>query len=185
MGSSPKKQKPGPNERMLAAVSDARFKRNRAIYNPLLINQRDEAQSKDNINYATSLANANTMQALDENQTVRGGQVNLGLVSKATDALSAETNKATQTAKKLDTNRAVQVLNAANQKGQTAVDGMRTLAKIESSEAVNKLKNDALVGGAKTGAIGQIAGAGLTYGASKGLFGDKVAGNINKYYGIS
>jgi len=185
MGSKQKKQQPGPNEKMLASVSAARARRTRGLYTPLLINQRNEAQSKDNTNYATGIANANTMQALAENNAVTGGQVNIGLADTATQALGAEVNQATQKAKALDVNRATQVLNAANQKGQTAVDGMRSLAKIESTEAVNKLRNKALTDSAKIGAAGKIAGAGLVYGATKGLFGEDIQGKVKNYYGIS
>lgn len=185
MSSTPDKPKTPESEKVSAAVAQADYNRFRQLYGPLLLKQRDESQSADATNIATGRANADTMQAVSNAKPMQLGQYNTDLPVKATQALQGQLGEGRKVAKASDTDRAVQVLNAANKQGQTATKGLATLARIDNSKALTDLKASTIEDGAKMGALGQVAGAGLMWGAKEGLFGEGGKNFIKNRYGIS
>ena len=173
------------SEKVSAAVAQADYNRFRQLYGPLLLGQRDESQSADATNIATGRANADTMQAVSDAKPMSLGQYNTDLPVKATQALQGQLGEGRKAAKASDTERSVQVLNAANKQGQLATKGLATVARIDSGKALSDLKASTIEDGAKANALGQVAGAGMMWGAKEGLFGEGGKNFVKNRYGIS
>ena len=184
MGSTPDKPEPSEAERASAEIGAREYTKYKNLYTPLLLEQRDKSNSEDGTNIARGRANADTMQALANTDVQTGGQFRTDLSAKATDALTSQLGNASTAAEKAKANKQVQVLNAAQKQGQTAQQGLSTLARLGTSKALADLQADSTVQAAKMGAIGQIAGSAATAGASKGMFGKNIQQGVNNYYGI-
>lgn len=185
---SPKPEKPEPskNEIMSAAVAKADYDRYKKLYAPLLRRQRDESRSGDADRIAQSRANADVMQAAANRPTVTPtGQVantdGGGLVAQA---LQGQAQDARTKAALVNNNRKVQTLNAANKMGQTASQGLSTLARLDANTSTQKLKNTMQVEGSKFAALGQLVGTGMAVGASKGMFGAGAQDFVRAQYGM-
>ena len=168
MSGSPKKPEPSVNERTTAAVAQAEYNDFKENFGPLLLEQRDATNSKDNENIARGRTNADTMQAASKLPTLASnGQIALNTAGLISDAQTNQQGAARAAAKGATNERASQVLNTARGQGQVAMGSMKTLSNIDTAKGLAKLRDQQTIAAAKNQALGEVAGAALLFGAKK------------------
>lgn len=166
MSSKPKKPQPSANEKMTAAVAQAEYNNFKENFGPLLLEQRDATNSKDNENIARGRTNADTMQAASKLGTLSSsGQTALNTAGLISDAQSNQQGLARATALEANNDASSQVLNTARGQGQVAMGSMQTLSNIDTQKGLSKLRDEQKVAAAKNAAIGEVAGASMLFGA--------------------
>ena len=183
MSSKPKQPKPSANEKMTAAVAQAEYNNFKENFGPLLLEQRDATNSKDNENIARGRTNADTMQAASKLPTLASnGQTALNTAGLISDAQSNQQGLARATALQATNDTASQVLNTARGQGQVAMGSMQTLSNIDTAKGLSKLRDQQTVAAAKNKALGEVAGATVLFGAKKA--GGKLAEGANLVMGL-
>jgi hypothetical protein len=182
MSSKPPPSKVSANEQTNAAAAQAEFNNFKENFGPLLTEQRDATNSKDNENIARGRTNADTMQAASKLPTLASnGQIALNTAGLISDAQTNQQGLAQATALQATNDTSSQVLNSARGRGQVAMGSMKDLSNIETAKGLSKLRDHQTVAAAKNSAIGQVAGATLLAGAKAGVFGDNMKTGVTAY----
>lgn len=178
MGSKPKKSeyKPTEAEKASAAVAMAEYKTFKKKYDPLLQQMRDKSKSDDPMKILRGRANADTMQALTENQTYRGTQAN-DLSSDMSKAYLGQLGQATEKGLGIQNQAKTNVLGIARKQAGDAQSGMAQASRLATSEALTRAKAKQDVRAAKTAAIGEIAGSALSAASGNNASGSNVFGD--------
>ena len=177
MGSGPKQSeyKPTEAEKASAAVAMAEYKTFKKKYDPLLQQMRDKSKSDDPMKILRGRANADTMQALTENQTYRGTQAN-DLSSDMSKAYLGQLGQATEKGLGIQNQAKTNVLGIARKQAGDAQSGMAQASRLATSEALTRAKAKQDVRAAKTAAIGEIAGSALSAASGNNASGKNVFG---------
>ena len=187
MGSKPKAQeyKPTEAEKASASVALAEYKTFKRKYDPLLQDMRDQSKSDDPVLTLRGRANADTMQALTENNSYAQTQAN-DVSSDMSKAYLGQIGDATSSGLGIQQQMKTNVLGVARKQAGDAQSGMAQASRLATSEALTRAKAKQDVRAAKTKAIGQIAGSALSAatggagGESTNMFGD---GKFGKFMG--
>jgi hypothetical protein len=173
MGSKPDKPKEPESNKALAEGAAADYVKFQAIFNPALIDLRDQASSDSLQQTLVGRANATAMQALTANPSYEQTQSIGGSTGSGAKAMAL----GNQIASARSAGRAAQNQLGANvlatRSGQSGVAarGLSQLARMDTEESVDIASANNLVKGAKAGAIGQIAMAGGLKAGEAGMFG--------------
>jgi hypothetical protein len=178
MGSKPKKSeyKPTEAEKTSAAVAMAEYKTFKKKYDPLLQKMRDQSKSDDPQKILRGRANADTMQALTENQTYRGTQAN-DLSSDMSKAYLGQMGQATAQGLGIQNQAKTNVLGIARKQAGDAQSGMAQASRLATSEALTRAKAKQDVRAAKAAAIGEIAGSAMSAASGNNASGTNAFGD--------
>lgn len=141
MGKGPKKSDYQPSEadRTSAAISLQRYNDFKTKYQPLLTEMRDKAAATGLIKVARGRANADTMQALEgQTPTLRSATTVDDTTGETGRALGSQLEKATAQGMEARNEMGAGVLAAANQQSATGQDGLRAVARINTSDALHR-----------------------------------------------
>ena len=141
MGKGPKRADYQPSEadRTSAAISLQRYNDFKNKYQPLLLEMRDKASATGLIKVARGRANADAMQALYSNvPQLRAATTVDETTGETGRALASQLEKATAQAMGARNDMGAGVLAAANQQAATAQDGLRAVARINTSDALQR-----------------------------------------------
>jgi len=147
---------PTEAEKANAAVAKARADRFKKLYDPLLLQMRDESLRNNYSEIARGKANADTAQALTSNLSYRDTQ-SATREGDIAQALGAQIGQANVQAKETQNQTQLGVLGTAV--GQEADTGkaMSQLARINSTEALQRAKANQQVADAKFTAATNLA----------------------------
>ncbi|MCH1580245.1 MAG: hypothetical protein L7S55_06025 [Luminiphilus sp.] len=162
---------PTEAEKANAGVAVARQKRFKRLYDPLLLKMRDESLTQNFDEIARGKANADTMQALTNDLSYRNTQ-NTRREGDIAQALGAQIGQASQQAKAAQNQMQLGVLGTAAGQEADAGKAMSQLARIKSTEAIQRAKANQAVADAKFNAASTLAASfafqGLDNMATKG-----------------
>tara|TARA_B100001057_G_scaffold344204_1_gene345185 strand:- start:13282 stop:13809 length:528 start_codon:yes stop_codon:yes gene_type:complete len=175
MGSKPKQQdyKPSETEKVQAAIAKADQEYFQQTYNPLIIQMRDQAQSRDTQNILRGRAQADTMQTLTSDLNIGNVRSIDSAANLAGGAISNMLN-ANVEAGKVKTKESTNVLGIARGQQADAGSGLARASKLARSEGLTRAAATASKGRAITQALANFATpAAKNYGESGGLFYSK------------
>lgn len=157
MSSGPKASdyKPTEAEKMNAAVAQAEYNRFKQLYDPLLQQMRDESMTGNFAEIARGKANADTMQALTQQQNYQNTQ-RVGYQGDLASALGGQLGQADTQAKGAQNAMQLSVLGTARGQQADGQKAMSQLARIKSSEAIERAKANQAVATAKFNAAAKI-----------------------------
>ena len=164
MSSKPKSSdyKPSEMEKTSAAVAKAQYDNFKKKYDPLLLKMRDQSLSDDPTRIARGRANADTMQTLTAQPTLRRA-TDVGSAGALAGGLTSQLGQATATGKAIQAKDQTNVLGT--RLGQAdAQSGMSQLARMQTSEGLARAANRQAVAQSKYDAAGQIAGTAIGQG---------------------
>ncbi len=172
MGSSPKKQdyQPTESDKALASQNLKDWKKFQNLYNPKLLELKEQAASGDVTRTLKGRANADTMQKISAPSYIAANKTNnAGLIGSA---LSGQIGDAGVKGKKYQNDLETSIL--ATRQGQAGVanQGLAALAKMDTNQRLEQLENKQKVDSARSAMTGQLAMAGLSAGNEANLFGD-------------
>lgn len=167
MSKGPKAQayQPSETDKVNASVAVERKNRFDSLYGDLLLQLRDESAADDVTKVARSRASADVAQAVST--------PNLGLVNNVdrtgtvTAAYEGQLGSATAKANEITNKRQSGVLAVANKMESDTTRGMGLVARLDTSEALQRAKADTVVQTAKTSALGEVGTAATLYGLDK------------------
>lgn len=164
-------------EKMNAAVAVAEQKRFKELYDPLMLQMRDESLTQNFSEIARGKANADTMQQLTGAPTQYRNTQNVGRAGDLGAALGGQLQQANVQAKQAQNQTQSGVLATARGQQETTAQALKNIGQIENSAALDKAKANQQVATAKFNAGAQLAGSfvlqGLENKATKGKNGEK------------
>lgn len=157
--SSPDKQdyEPTEAEKASASVALANYNRFKKMYEPQLLAMRDKAANSDPSQILRARGNADTMQALTQ-PSYRAAQTP-SYASDLSKAYQGQMGIANTSGKKIQNTMGSNVLGIARKQEADATTGMSKLSRLETSEALNRAKNNQQVAQAKVNAGIQLGTA--------------------------
>lgn len=172
MGSKPKKQdyEATASDKALASQNLKDWQKFQNLYNPKLLELKDKAASGDVTATLKGRANADTMQAISAPSYIAANKTdNAGLIGSA---LSGQLGDAGAKGKKYQNDLETSIL--ATRQGQAGVanQGLASLAKMDTNQRLEKIKNKQTVDSARSAMTGKLAMAGLSTANELGAFGD-------------
>jgi len=165
MGSKPKKKdyQPTAADRASASVAMAQYRYFKEKYDPLLQQMRDKAATGDGAKKTLrGRGNADTMQALTAPSYQRAQ--NISTAGDMAQAYQGQLGVANRSAKDIENMMKTNVLKSARKQAATAQTGMAQAARLSTSDALARAKNNQDVAQAKLNAAAQIGTAGLAKG---------------------
>ena len=155
--SGPDKQdyEPTEAEKASASVALANYNRFKQMYEPQLLAMRDKAAKGDPSQILRARAGADTMQALTK-PNYRATQMP-SYASDLSKAYQGQMGVASTSGKKIQNTMGSNVLGVARKQEADATTGMSKLSRINTSEALNRAKNNQQVAQAKVDAGTQLA----------------------------
>ena len=172
MGSKPKAQdyQPSEVEKVQAAIAKADQDYFQQTYNPLIVQMRDQAQSKDTENILRGRAQADTMQALTRNLDI-GNVRTIDTAANLAGGAVANILNANVEAGKVRTKESTNVLAIARGQQADAGSGLARASKLARSEGLTQAAAKASKNRAITQAIGNaLTPAAKNFGESRDLF---------------
>ena len=165
MSSKPKSSdyKPSEMEKTSAAVAKAQYDNFKKKYDPLLLKMRDQSLSDDPTRIARGRANADTMQTLTAQPTLRRA-TDVGSAGALAGGLTSQLGQATATGKAIQARDQTNVLGTRLGQAADAQSGMSQLARMQTSEGLARAANRQAVAQSKYAAAGQIAGTAIGQG---------------------
>ena len=165
MSSKPKSgdYKPSEMEKTSAAVAKAQYDNFKKKYDPLLLKMRDQSLSDDPTRIARGRANADTMQTLTAQPTLRRA-TDVGSAGALAGGLTSQLGQATATGKAIQARDQTNVLGTRLGQAADAQSGMSQLARMQTSEGLARAANRQAVAQSKYDAAGQIAGTAIGQG---------------------
>ena len=162
MSSKPKSSdyKPSEMEKTSAAVAKAQYDNFKKKYDPLLLKMRDQSLSDDPPRIARGRANADTMQTLTAQPTLRRA-TDVGSAGALAGGLTSQLGQATATGKAIQARDQTNVLGTRLGQAADAQSGMSQLARMQTSEGLARAANRQAVAQSKYDAAGQIAGTAI------------------------
>ena len=158
MSSKPKSSdyKPSEMEKTSAAVAKAQYDNFKKKYDPLLLKMRDQSLSDDPTRIARGRANADTMQTLTAQPTLRRA-TDVGSAGALAGGLTSQLGQATATGKAIQARDQTNVLGTRLGQAADAQSAMSQLARMQTSEGLARAANRQAVAQSKYDAAGQIA----------------------------
>jgi len=172
MGSSPKQSEyqASDAEKASASVAMAEYKYFKERYDPLLQEMRDKSMQEDPSQTLRARANADTMQTLSGPSYQQTQSV--GSAGDMSQALSGQLGIANTSGKKIQNQMRTNVLGTARGQAADSQTGMAQASRMATSDALSRAQANQTVRSARTGALGQIAGAAVyKYADEKGKTG--------------
>lgn len=165
MSDRPKRSdyKPSEMEKTSAAVAKAQYDNFKKKYDPLLLKMRDQSLSDDPTRIARGRANADTMQTLTAQPTLRRA-TDVGSAGALAGGLTSQLGQATATGKAIQARDQTNVLGTRLGQAADAQSGMSQLARMQTSEGLARAANRQAVAQSKYDAAGQIAGTAIGQG---------------------
>jgi hypothetical protein len=165
MSSKPKSgdYKPSEMEKTSAAVAQAQYNNFKQKYDPLLLKMRDKSLSDDPTRIARGRANADTMQTLTAQPTLRQA-TDVGSAGALAGGLTSQLGQATATGKAIQAKDQTNVLGTRLGQAADAQSGMSQLARMQTSEGLARAANRQAVAQSKYDAAGQIVGTAIGQG---------------------
>ena len=172
MSTKPKSSdyKPSEMEKTSAAVAQAEYNRFKEKYDPLLLNMRDQSLSDDPTRIARGRANADTMQALTSQTSLRQA-TDVGSAASIAGGLSSQLGQATATGKQIQAKDQTNVLGTRRGQAADSSSGMSQLARMNTSEGLARAANRQAVAQSKFDAGMKIFETGLAQGISNKFSG--------------
>tara|TARA_X000001388_G_C2232255_1_gene123680 strand:+ start:484 stop:1011 length:528 start_codon:yes stop_codon:yes gene_type:complete len=172
MGSKPKAQdyKPSEVEKVQAAIAKADQDYFQKTYNPLILQMRDQAKSRDTESILRGRAQADSMQALTSDLNINNVRSIDTAANLAGGAISNILDANVQ-AGKVKTKESTNVLGIARGQQADAGSGLARASKLARSEGLTRAAATASKGRAITQAIGNaLTPAAKNFGQSRELF---------------
>tara|TARA_B100000676_G_scaffold68781_2_gene68812 strand:- start:9064 stop:9705 length:642 start_codon:yes stop_codon:yes gene_type:complete len=157
--------KPSEAEKTNASVALANYRAFKTRYDPLLQKMRDESQSDAATRTLRNRANAETMQALTSQPTLRGA-TDVGAAGALTQGMQSQLGQATARGKQIQNQMQTNVLGTARGQAADAQSGLAQAARMGRSDVLEKAANRQAVARAKYQAGEQLAGTFLGQGLS-------------------
>ena len=162
--------KPSEMEKTSAAVAQAEYNRFKEKYDPLLLNMRDQSLSDDPTRIARGRANADTMQALTSQTSLRQA-TDVGSAASIAGGLSSQLGQATATGKQIQAKDQTNVLGTRRGQAADSSSGMSQLARMNTSEGLARAANRQAVAQSKFDAGMKVFETGLAQGISNKFSG--------------
>ena len=144
MGSKPSHSDYQPSEadKANASVAMAEYNFAKKHYEPLIQKAAQDSQSGATAKLARGRANADTMQALTGQDAMNPELVgNPDIGRTRTEAIGAQLGAAGTAAKEADNNAGLGALNAARSRQFTAQNGLATVSRIKTTEALARARD--------------------------------------------
>ena len=172
MSTKPKSSdyKPSEMEKTSAAVAQAEYNRFKEKYDPLLLNMRDQSLSDDPTRIARGRANADTMQALTSQTSLRQA-TDVGSAASIAGGLSSQLGQATATGRQIQAKDQTNVLGTRRGQAADSSSGMSQLARMNTSEGLARAANRQAVAQSKFDAGMKVFETGLAQGISNKFSG--------------
>lgn len=181
MGSSPKQQdyQPTKSDKALASKSLKDWDKFQNLYNPALLNLKDQAASGDVKDTLRARSNADTMQAISKPSYQMANSTDIG--GKLGSALSGQLGQANVKGKKFQNDLETSILATRQGQAGVASQGLADLAKMETTSRLKKLESEQKIKGAKNAMTGQLVTATVTGAGKAGVFGEKGTEFFNNF----
>lgn len=165
MSSKPKSRdyKPSEMEKTSASVAQAQYNNFKQKYDPLLLKMRDQSLSDNPTRIARGRANADTMQTLTAQPTLRQA-TDVGSAGALAGGLTSQLGQATAIGKGIQAKDQTNVLGTRLGQTADAQSGMSQLARMQTSEGLARAANRQAVAQSKYDAAGQIVGTAIGQG---------------------
>lgn len=180
MGSKPKKQdyEPTDSDKALASQNLKDWKKFQNLYNPKLLELKEQSASGDVTRTLKGRANADTMQKISAPSYSAANKTdNAGLIGSA---LSGQLGDAGAKGKKYQNDLQTSIL--ATRQGQAGVanQGLAALAKMDTNQRLKQIENKQTVDAARSAMTGKLAMGALATANELEVFGDGKASNFIK-----
>jgi len=186
MSSKPKKQdyKPPASQIALTKQAGKDFEKFDTLYNPALLDLKDQAGSDDIASILAGRANADTMGALTSGISYRATQDTDGVATNA-GALSDQTGIARAKGLGARNDLAQNVLATRNKQSGVASQGLSSLARMETGTVLKDAENKKLKDDARMGMTSKLVFAAADFADKKGAFGKKDSKGSNAWNAFS